>query len=179
MPKLIVALLLLAGLAAGQTATHKPRHAPPAPAPRPQKPLTDEQAGEQLRKRVQEILNAWSTLDPDNAAKYYAKDADLIFFDLTPLAYRGWDEYYLGTKQLFHNYRSLNIRLKDDASLHWMGDMAYATGWWCTSTSARRSPGQRPEWRRRRRKRRSRRRRRSRKTRSNDPDDLVIQTAWR
>jgi uncharacterized protein (DUF952 family) len=27
---------------------------------------------------------------PDNAARYYAKDADLVFFDIAPMKYDGW-----------------------------------------------------------------------------------------
>jgi len=131
----IAFLLLLATLASAQTSTKKPaaRRAPRVAAPAansPQAPLTDAEAGEQLRKRLQEVLNAWSMMDPDTAAKYYAKDADLVFFDIAPLQYKGWDDYYLGTKKLFQNYQSLNIRLNEDANVHWKGDLAYATATW-------------------------------------------------
>ena len=79
---------------------------------------------------MQEVLNAWSAMDPDTAAKYYAKEADLVFFEPAPFQYKGWDEYYLGTKKLFQNYQSLSIRLNEDANVHWKGDLAYATATW-------------------------------------------------
>jgi hypothetical protein len=35
---------------------------------------------------------AWSDLDPAKAARFYAKEADLIFFDMAPMKYTGWSE---------------------------------------------------------------------------------------
>jgi len=129
--KLVLVLLLAAAIAAAQTSAKKPaRRAPKPAAAQTQAPLTDAVAGEQLRQRLQEVLNAWSTMDPDAAARYYAKDADLVFFDLVPFQYKGWDDYYLGTKKFFQNYQSLSIRLNEDASVHWKGDLAYATATW-------------------------------------------------
>lgn len=132
MKKLLVVLVLAAAVAGAQTSTKKPaaKRAPRAPAASAQPPLTEPEAVQQLSKRLQEILNAWSAMDPDAAAKFYAKDADLVFFDLTPLQYKGWDDYYLGTKKLFQNYQNLNIRLNEDANVHWKGDLAYATATW-------------------------------------------------
>jgi ketosteroid isomerase-like protein len=129
----LIAVLLLAGVAAvpafsAQTKTHK--RPPRSAAAEQQTPLTDQEAGDQLRKRLQDILNAWSVLDPDAAAKYYAKDADLVFFEPNALQYKGWDAYYLGMKKLFANYQNMNIRLNDDASVHFKGDLAYATATW-------------------------------------------------
>jgi uncharacterized protein (TIGR02246 family) len=124
---LLLVVGLLAGAAAAQ-ASSKTRRAPRPAAGQPV--VNDAEAGEQLGKRLQQVLNAWSTMDPDNAAKYYAKDADLVYFDLMPLQYKGWDEYYLGTKKLFANYQELSIRLREDAQVHWKGELAYATAIW-------------------------------------------------
>ncbi|HSE50065.1 MAG TPA: SgcJ/EcaC family oxidoreductase [Terriglobales bacterium] len=121
---LVTLIALLSGPLFSQTRPRKaPRPAAPAPA-------ADADSADQLRKRLQQVMNAWSAMDPDAAARFYAKDADLVFFDLTPLQYKGWDEYYLGTKKLFANYTELNIRLRDDAHVHFRGDMAYATAIW-------------------------------------------------
>ena len=38
---------------------------------------------------MQEIWDAWSTLDPGNAAKFYAKGPH-VFFDIAPLKYGSW-----------------------------------------------------------------------------------------
>ena len=131
--KRLIAVLLLAGIFAVPAfsqakTTHK---RPPRPAASEQQaPLTDEESGAQLRKRLQDILNAWSVQDPDAAGKYYAKDADLVFFEPNALEYKGWDAYYLGMKKLFANYQNLSIQLNDDANVHFKGDLAYATATW-------------------------------------------------
>ena len=127
MKKTLFVVLLLALLSGPLFSQTKPRRSPRPTAPAP---AADADSGDQLRKRLQEVMNAWSAMDPEAAAKFYAKDADLVFFDLTPLQYKGWDEYYLGTKKLFANYTELNIRLRDDAQVHFRGDMAYATAIW-------------------------------------------------
>lgn len=120
----VVVSLAVVCLAAGQSKTRRSAR-PAAPAA-----ADDAAAGEQLRTRLQQVMNAWSSMDPENAAKYYANDADLVFFDLTPLQYKGWDEYYLGARKLFANYQEVSIRLRQDAQVHWKGDMAYATAIW-------------------------------------------------
>jgi len=125
--KILVSLTVLALLLSTATLAQSSRTRRGAPPPAP---ASDAESGEQLRKRLQQVMNAWSTMDPDNAAKYYAKDADLVFFDLLPLQYKGWDEYYLGAKKLFANYQELNIRLREDAQVQWKGDFAYATAIW-------------------------------------------------
>ena len=133
MKRLSVALilLLLTGLAAGQTSTgKKPSRARGSARPAAEAPLSDEEAGAQLRKRLQDILNAWSLMDVDQIAKYYSKGAELVFFELTPLEQKGFDQYYTGMKKFFDNYSELNLKLNDDAQVHFKGDLAYATATW-------------------------------------------------
>lgn len=48
----------------------------------------------------------WSKNDPDKAAPLYAKDADLVFFDLAPMKYTGWAEYREGVKKNFFDKMS-------------------------------------------------------------------------
>src|SRR6266481_6217532 len=45
---------------------------------------------------MQAEYDLWSTGDPTKVAPMFAKDADLIFFDITPLKYNGWAEYEKG-----------------------------------------------------------------------------------
>ncbi|HEX3144412.1 MAG TPA: hypothetical protein VHQ64_10620, partial [Pyrinomonadaceae bacterium] len=42
------------------------------------------QAGPDFKHLIKEYYAAWSTLNPDNPAPAYAKDADLVFFDIDP-----------------------------------------------------------------------------------------------
>ena len=55
----------------------------------------------EFRAMVAQYYTAWSTLNPDNAAKYYAKDADIVFYDVAPLKYNSWAEYRAGVIKAF------------------------------------------------------------------------------
>ena len=56
--------------------------------------LAQKKGGDDLNDPIKRYYTAWSTLIPDNASFLYAKDADLVFFDIAPLEYSGgWQEY--------------------------------------------------------------------------------------
>src|SRR6266545_1626051 len=55
----------------------------------------------EFKALISQYYTAWSTLDPDNAAKYYAKDSDLVFYDVAPLKYNNWAEYKAGVIKAF------------------------------------------------------------------------------
>jgi ketosteroid isomerase-like protein len=48
-----------------------------------------------LKPQVIKYWRAWQQ-GPDAAAPLYAKDADLVFYDLEPVKYTGWSEYQAG-----------------------------------------------------------------------------------
>ena len=52
-----------------------------------------------FRKLIDGYCAAWSTGDPNNAAKYYAKDDGLVFYDLAPFSYNGWKQYDAGVRK--------------------------------------------------------------------------------
>src|SRR5437868_15212401 len=55
----------------------------------------------EFRKLIEAYYAAWSMLSTDAPAKYYAKDADLVFFDIAPMKYNGWKEYRDGVQKYF------------------------------------------------------------------------------
>lgn len=55
----------------------------------------------EFKAMIDQYYTAWSTLDPDKAAKYYAKDSDLPFFDVAPLKYKNWADYRAGVIKAF------------------------------------------------------------------------------
>ncbi|HVG20814.1 MAG TPA: nuclear transport factor 2 family protein [Blastocatellia bacterium] len=55
----------------------------------------------EFKSLIDRYYAAWSTMNIDNAAQFYAKDAGLIFFDIAPLQYKGWAEYGEGVKKAF------------------------------------------------------------------------------
>src|SRR5947208_15749698 len=74
-------------------------------------------AGAPDRAYLQKVWDAWGTLDPANAAPYYSKDPQNVFYDLTPMKYTGWSEYETGVKALLAGFRSLKVRVDDDAHI--------------------------------------------------------------
>lgn len=58
-------------------------------------------ADAEFKKLITDYYNAWSQLNADTPAKYYAKDADLIFYDIAPMKYNGWKEYHDGVQKYF------------------------------------------------------------------------------
>jgi ketosteroid isomerase-like protein len=73
---------------------------------------------------MQTILDGWSSLDPADAAKFYAHGPN-TFFDLTPLKYNSWEEYEDGVRKIVGNYRSIKFTLNDDARVHTGEDYAW------------------------------------------------------
>ena len=81
----------------------------------------------EFRPRVEKVLAAWATLDPSKAAAYYAKDPDLVFFDIAPLKYTGWKDYEAGFRQTVADWKSLKLTLGPDFKAYSSGNVAWAT----------------------------------------------------
>lgn len=81
-----------------------------------------------FRRLIDEYCAAWSTANADAAAKFYAKDADLVFYDIAPFAYHGWKEYHDGVqKQFFQNMESGKITAGKDLKVTRRGLLAWTT----------------------------------------------------
>ena len=76
---------------------------------------------------MKKYLAAWETLDPSKAAPFYAKDAELAFYDIAPEKYTGWAEYAKGVTQEFGEYTSGKFFLADDVRVHRGANFAWAT----------------------------------------------------
>jgi len=80
----------------------------------------------ELKKMIAEYYEAWSTLNPQNAAKYYAKDADLVFYDVAPLKYNSWEEYRAGVIKAFtETMSSGKLTPHDDLKITHRGNVAW------------------------------------------------------
>lgn len=75
---------------------------------------------------LQNIWDGWSTLDPANTAKFYAKGPN-TFFDIAPLKYTSWEEYEKGVKGVLAGYKSAKFTVNDDAAIHPEGNIVWAT----------------------------------------------------
>lgn len=82
----------------------------------------------EFKTMISEYYTAWSTLNPDNAAKYYAKDADLVFYDIAPLKYANWSEYKAGVIKAFtETMLSGKLTPKDDLKVNQRGNVVWTT----------------------------------------------------
>jgi len=73
------------------------------------------------------LMAAWSTLDPSKAAPFYAKDPNLTFFDVAPLAYKGWQEYEDGVRKSAADYESAQWAIEPDFRANQLGNIAWVS----------------------------------------------------
>ena len=76
---------------------------------------------------LQQVMNAWATLDPARAAVFYAKDQRLVFYDFLPRKYTGWAAYDKGVREGLRDAKSLSLKVVNDADVHVSGNTAWAT----------------------------------------------------
>lgn len=72
-------------------------------------------------KLMRAVWDAWQTLDVAKAAPFYAKDPGLLFFDIAPLKYQGWDDYQKGATALVNAMASMQVTIDPDAQVHMVG----------------------------------------------------------
>jgi ketosteroid isomerase-like protein len=78
------------------------------------------------KAHLQKIWDAWSTLDPANAAQFYASGPH-VFFDLAPLKYGSWEEYQKGVVNVLADFKTAKLTVNDDAEIHPAGPIVWAT----------------------------------------------------
>ncbi len=77
---------------------------------------------------MEKVCAAWATLDASKPARYYAKDPDLVFFDVAPpLKYKGWQEYEDGFRKTATEWKSLKLSLGPDFKAYKSGNFAWLT----------------------------------------------------
>jgi ketosteroid isomerase-like protein len=80
-----------------------------------------------FRKLVDDYCAAWSSGNVDNAAKFYAQDTGLVFYDIAPFSYRGWAEYRVGVqKEFLDNASSATLTAGKDLKVTRHGNVAWA-----------------------------------------------------
>ena len=90
--------------------------------------FAQKKGGDDFNGLIKRYYAAWSTLNPDNAAVFYAKDADLVFFDIDPLKYTSWQQYHDTFKNsVATGFTSLTITPNDDVRITRSGNLAITT----------------------------------------------------
>lgn len=81
-----------------------------------------------FRKLLDAYCAAWSSGNAENAARFYAKDDGLVFYDVAPFAYHGWKEYRAGVqKEFFDNMASGTLTAGKDLKVRRHGTVAWTT----------------------------------------------------
>ncbi len=81
-----------------------------------------------FRKLIDSYCAAWSSGNPENAAKFYAKDSGLVFYDLAPFSYAGWKEYDAGVrKNLLDSAASASLTAGKELKVTRRGNVAWTT----------------------------------------------------
>ena len=120
--KLRRSALVLLALAVASSAWAQVKQKPNSPARR--------MANAPSRELMQRIWDAWGTLDPANAAPFYSKDPQNIYFDITPMQYTGWAAYEKGVKNVLAGFRQFKATIPDDARVQVLGNHALGfTAW--------------------------------------------------
>ena len=87
--------------------------------------VSDKSPQEYFKSLIMRCFKAWDSLDPKNAAPFYAKDLNLDFFDFAPLRYKGWKQYAAGAKKTFFDQMlSSKLTMHDDFSATRRGNTA-------------------------------------------------------
>jgi len=81
-----------------------------------------------FRKLIDNYCAAWSSANLANAAKFYARDDGLVFYDLAPFSYNGWKEYAPGVqKEFLETAASLTLTAGKELKVTRHGNIAWLT----------------------------------------------------
>ncbi len=99
----------------------------PAAAAGAGKEMASDKEAEAIKAVIHKAAAGFESLDPTNAAPFYAKDSSLAFYDLAPVKYTGWDEYAAGVQNVFKDMASMKFSIGDDLQIHRTGKVAWTT----------------------------------------------------
>ena len=81
-----------------------------------------------FRKLIDAYCIAWSTGNPDNPARFYAKEDGLVVYDVGPFSYHSWKEYHeRAKKELFDNLQTGTLTAGKDLKVSRHGTIAWTT----------------------------------------------------
>jgi ketosteroid isomerase-like protein len=81
-----------------------------------------------FRKLIDDYCAAWSSGNPDNAAKFYAQEDGAVFYDVAPFSYHSWKEYRAGVqKQFFDNLSAAKLTAGKDLKVTKRGMVTWMT----------------------------------------------------
>lgn len=94
-------------------------------------PTTNTQEIQEFKQLINRTHEAWNSHDPHQLAKFYAKDANLVFYDALPMQYQDWNEYEHGIQtNLFDKMPKFILSADDDLHLTRRDNLAWTTFTW-------------------------------------------------
>ncbi len=93
----------------------------------PGKDLQTQDASAEIRPVMEKALARWVSLNAANAAPYYAKDAELTFYDVEPLKCKGWQEFADGFQKVVAEWKSMSGNIGPDFKAWRNGAIAWST----------------------------------------------------
>ena len=94
-------------------------------------PISNTSETQEFKQLIEGTHKAWNSHHPDALSKFYAQDADLIFYDALPMQYRGWNEYEQGIQtNLFDKMPKFILSANDDLRLTRRDNLAWTTFTW-------------------------------------------------
>jgi ketosteroid isomerase-like protein len=85
------------------------------------------QHGTDFHLLMQKEFDAWSSIDLDKIAPFYAQAPDCVFYDLKPLKFNGWAEYAEAMKKTLPGLASVKFTFNNDAQTHQERRLAWGT----------------------------------------------------
>ena len=79
-----------------------------------------------LKAMEMQYWQAWDK-GPEAAAPLYAKDADLVFYDVEPVKYVGWNAYKAGVPSVMAKFERVTFALNDDVKATMRNGMAWTS----------------------------------------------------
>jgi ketosteroid isomerase-like protein len=93
-----------------------------------------------LRDRIHKVFEAWTAMDPKRASEYYAKDPNLVFYDIAPTKYTGWSDYEKGVVGVLAQHEYIKLSPGDDLAIHRQGNLAWTTSTLNTDVKLKNGP---------------------------------------
>lgn len=90
-------------------------------------------ADAEFKALIDGYYSAWSFAEgegaaaPARAGQFYAPEKDLVFFDLAPMRYTGFEEYRAGATKMFDGIATNRIAPNDDLAVTRRGSVAWTT----------------------------------------------------
>lgn len=80
------------------------------------------------RVLMQKIMNAWASMDPTAAARYYDRSPENVFFDDDGgVRFVGWQAYEKGIRKANEALQGVKYTVNNDAIVHRAGTYAWGT----------------------------------------------------